>query len=130
MKMIIRKPNISHVKHSGMYTNRAVTSIGSLLMNESIQKAKRLKYKWIFLMGNPEYYSRFGFRNAIVFNVQTSEGENFDYFMGLELYEDSMKGISGEYFEDSVFKIEDNELEEFEKQFPKKEKHITDTQLK
>jgi hypothetical protein len=41
-----------------------------------------------------------------------------------------MKGISGEYFEDSVFKIENNELEEFEKIFPQKEKHITDSQLK
>ncbi len=104
--------------------------IGSLLVKESIKRAKQLGYKGIFLWGNRQYYSRFGFRNAKEFNVQTATGENFDAFMGLPLSKGSLKGISGNFFEDEVFKIKCDELEEFEKDFPAKEKHVTDTQLK
>jgi predicted N-acetyltransferase YhbS len=104
--------------------------IGQALITETINRAKDLKYKGIFLMGNPAYYSRFGFVNAQVFNIQTSAGGNFDYFMGLELAEHSLQGITGRFFEDEVFVVAENELEEFEKQFPKREKHITATQLK
>lgn len=50
--------------------------------------------------------------------------------MALELYDGSLRGISGKFYEDEVFKIENEELEDFEKQFPYKEKHVTDTQLK
>jgi len=104
--------------------------IGSLLINTSIQRAKGLKYKGVFLYGNPNYYSKFGFADAVMFNVQTSEGENAAYFMGLELSRGSMKGISGRYYEDSAFQTTPDELEEFEKRFPAREKHVTDTQLK
>jgi hypothetical protein len=57
-------------------------------------------------------------------------GDDFDAFMALELYDGSLRGISGKFNEDEVFKIENEELEDFEKQFSYKEKHVTDTQLK
>lgn len=104
--------------------------IGSLLMNHSIEKARQLGYKGIIIFGNPDYYHRFGFKNAGEYDIQTSAGENFDAFMALELYDGSLRGISGKFHEDEVFKVETEELEEFEKQFPYKEKHVTDTQLK
>jgi hypothetical protein len=50
--------------------------------------------------------------------------------MGLELYEDSLKGISGRLYESPIFHVEAEELGEFERGFPFKEKHVTDTQLK
>lgn len=104
--------------------------IGKLLITETIHRARELGYPGIFLMGNPAYYSKFGFVDARAFHIQTSTGGNFDYFMGLELSENSLKGITGRCFEDDVFVIDENELAEFEKQFPEKEKHITDTQLR
>ncbi|WP_298683544.1 GNAT family N-acetyltransferase [uncultured Methanomethylovorans sp.] len=104
--------------------------IGSLLMEHSIEKARQLGYKGIVIFGNPDYYHRFGFVDAKEYNIQTSWGDNLDAFMALELYENSLKGISGKFFEDEAFKIDNAELENFEKQFPYKEKHVTDTQLK
>lgn len=104
--------------------------IGSLLMEHSIEKARQLGYKGVVIFGNPDYYHRFGFVDAKEYNIQTSWGDNLDAFMVLELYEDSLRGISGKFFEDEVFKIDNDELEYFEKQFPYKEKHVTDTQLK
>lgn len=103
--------------------------IGTLLIKHSINVARTLGYKAIIIFGNPNYYHRFGFENAEKYNIQTSWGANFEAFMALELYEGSLKGISGKYYEDSVFEVDDEELNIFEKQFPYKEKHITDTQL-
>lgn len=104
--------------------------IGSLLMKQSISKAKLLGYKAVIIFGNPNYYRRFGFENAEKYNIQTAQGDNFDAFMVLELYDDSLNGIQGKFFDDPVFRIETKELELFEKEFSYKEKHVTDTQLK
>jgi predicted N-acetyltransferase YhbS len=103
--------------------------VGTLLIKHSINVARTLGYKAIIIFGHPNYYHRFGFENAEKYNIQTSWGANFEVFMVLELYEGSLKGISGKYYEDSVFQVDDEELNIFEKQFPYKEKHITDTQL-
>lgn len=50
--------------------------------------------------------------------------------LALELYEGSLDGITGRFYTDKVFEIEKEELEIFEKEFPYKEKLVTDTQLK
>jgi predicted N-acetyltransferase YhbS len=104
--------------------------VGSLLMNCSIEKAKQLGYKAIIIFGNQNYYHRFGFKNAKKYGIQTSSGENFEEFMALELYDGALDGISGKFYEDEVFKINQDELEIFEKEFPHKDKRVTDTQLK
>jgi predicted N-acetyltransferase YhbS len=104
--------------------------IGSLLLNCSIKKAKQLSYKAIIIFGNQNYYHRFGFINAKEYGIQTSAGDNFEEFMALQLYDGGLNGISGKFHEDEVFKIEKDELETFEKEFPYKEKRVTDAQLK
>jgi predicted N-acetyltransferase YhbS len=103
--------------------------IGSRLINESLITAKNLGYKGIFLYGNPKYYCKFGFKNAAQYKIMTSTGENFDEFMGLELFQGSLDGVHGKYFYDKVFEINKAELDEFEKQFPYKEKHKLSTQI-
>lgn len=104
--------------------------IGTQLLKETLEKARELGYKAVIIYGNPVYYERFGFKNAQQFMIQTSSGENFDAFMGLELREGALKGVSGRFYEDKVFEISEDELEAFEERFPYREKHLTDTQLK
>jgi len=104
--------------------------VGSLLLNESMEKARQLNYKAIIIFGNPGYYHRFGFKDAQSCNIATSDGQNFDAFMVLDISDNKLAGIEGRFFEDPAFHIDAGELEEFEKLFPYKEKHITDTQLK
>jgi len=103
--------------------------IGSMLMRESILKAKELGYKAVVIFGNPDYYHRFGFKNAKEYGIKTSTGDNLDAFMVLELQKGGL-GIKGKFFEDTVFRTNEKEVEEFDKNFPKKEKLVTDTQLK
>lgn len=104
--------------------------IGSLLMQHSIEQARRLGHKAVILFGNPHYYQRFGFVNAEAYGIQTSWGANFPEFMTLELYDGGLQGISGRFYEDEVFKLDQEELEIYDKEFPQKEKQVTDTQLK
>lgn len=104
--------------------------IGSALMNESIQLARKLDFKGIVLYGNPDYYHRFGFRNAQEYSITTKDGQNFEPFMVLELETNALDNVNGKFFEDEAFVSQTDELIEFEKQFPYKEKLVTDTQLK
>ncbi len=103
--------------------------IGGRLIRESLSLAADLGFNGVFLMGSPAYYPRFGFRNAAEFRVVAFDGKSHDYFMGLELAPERLRGVSGRFFEDGIFHVEPGELEEFEKLFPKKEKHVTPTQL-
>jgi predicted N-acetyltransferase YhbS len=102
---------------------------GSKLMKYCIEKSKELGYAAMILFGNPNYYQRFGFINSIEYGICTKEGRNFDPFMVKELQRDGLKEIQGKFYEDRSYSVDADELLEFEKQFPYKEKHITATQL-
>lgn len=104
--------------------------IGSALTKRSLKQSAEMGYRAVVIFGNPAYYHRFGFKSSSEFGVSTADGQNFDAFMALELYPGALDGISGRYYDDPVFVVDKAELEEFEKSFPYKEKHVTDTQLK
>lgn len=103
--------------------------IGSLLLRKTIEKAQELGYKAVVTYGNPDYYHKFGFRNAKEYHIQTSEGQNLDAFMVLDLQNDGLSNIYGKFFEDTAFQIDEDALAEFELMFPYKEKHKREGQL-
>ena len=43
--------------------------IGSALVREGLERCRDLGYGAVFLLGNPRYYSRFGFRPASAFGI-------------------------------------------------------------
>jgi predicted N-acetyltransferase YhbS len=96
--------------------------IGTKLLNDSIAIAKELGYSAMILFGHPDYYHRFGFVNAQNFGITTKEGMNFEPFMVLELYPNALAAVRGKFYEDKAFETNEEELNEFEKLFPKKEK--------
>lgn len=104
--------------------------IGTRLVRHTLEKAKALAYRGVILYGNPDYYARFGFINAQNYRITTAEGANFDAFMALELSPGSLKGVSGKFCDDEAFRLDPTEVEQFDKEFPYKEKHVTDTQFK
>ncbi len=67
-------------------------------------------------------FHRFGFVNARNFGITTREGMNFEPFRVLELYPNALAGAKGKFYEDRAFEIKEEELNEFEKLFPEKEK--------
>lgn len=104
--------------------------IGGKLLKESIKIASRLGFRGMILFGNPDYYHRFGFKNAKEFEITTKDYQNFEPFMALELFKNALTDVKGRFIEDESSNVNEEELNEFEKQFPYKEKLVTDTQLK
>ena len=103
--------------------------IGSALLRKTIELAGGMGYKGVVIFGNPGYYHRFGFRNAKEYAIQTAQGDNFDAFMVLELIENGLQGIGGRFYEDEAFTTDADEFEQYEKQFPYKEKHKREGQF-
>jgi len=104
--------------------------IGASLIRHSLKEAGFLGYRGVLLFGDPAYYSRFGFVNAACYGITTAEGQNFDAFMALELHQKGLEGIRGRYLENPVFQVDSNDLEQFEKLFPPKEKHKREGQFR
>jgi predicted N-acetyltransferase YhbS len=102
--------------------------IGSKLLNQSIREAGESGYPGMILFGNPAYYHRFGFVNALEYRITTKDYQNFPPFMALEIQ--GLTDVNGRFFEDKSFTTDETELIEFEKQFPYKEKLVTETQFK
>ncbi|NVO18633.1 MAG: N-acetyltransferase [Bacteroidetes bacterium] len=126
MARVIDQQNKEHevlcvgpISVSPPYQNKG---IGTQLMNYSITEATKLGFKGMILFGNPEYYHRFGFRNAKEFEITTKDSLNFEPFMALELGDKGLMNVTGRFFEDEAFEIKEEQLIEFEKKFPPKEK--------
>ncbi|MCM0650145.1 GNAT family N-acetyltransferase [Clostridium swellfunianum] len=97
--------------------------VGELLLKETMKQALDNGYKCIVIYGEPDYYPRIGFKTCDNFNITTPDGKNFDAFMGIELAEGSIKGIEGKFYESEVFtKLPKEEVEEYNKKFPKLKK--------
>jgi putative acetyltransferase len=69
--------------------------IGAALINESFKCARKLGYQAVFLVGEPTYYSRFGFRPTTDFNIHISSDIPAKYVQGVELVPNALSGISG-----------------------------------
>jgi len=93
--------------------------VGELLLRETMTLAKNKGYKGIVIFGEPDYYPRMGFMPCDEFNITTSDGKNFDAFMGIELIKDGMKDIKGKFHGSEVFEnLPTEEVEEYNKNFP------------
>jgi predicted N-acetyltransferase YhbS len=131
---VVDSQNIEHevlcVGPLSVLTEFQKKRIGSKLMSNSITKARESGFSGMILFGNPDYYHRFGFRNAAEYGITTKDSQNFEPFMALKLQTDGLADVKGRFFEDDAFEIQDDALIEFEKKFPFKEKLVTDTQFK
>ncbi|MBQ4363580.1 MAG: N-acetyltransferase [Oscillospiraceae bacterium] len=93
--------------------------IGGALMRETIKLAKEAGIKAIALMGEPNYYPRFGFKRGAEYGITDAWGNTFDALMILPLNDD-LSDIKGKLIESPDFeKLEDEKsLEQINKEFP------------
>lgn len=99
--------------------------IGKKLIEISLKKAKELGFKAVLITGNDKFYNPLGFKAAYEYGVTLpgmSIEDKVKFFMGVELEEGYLSKHSGVYNFDILFNVSDEELEEFELNFPKKEK--------
>jgi len=96
--------------------------IGTELIQYSIKEARKLGYSAMILFGNPDYYKRFGFKNAQEYQITTQEGLNFEAFQVLDLQDNGLTDIKGKFYIPKSIEVNEDELNQFEEQFPYKEK--------
>lgn len=98
---------LGHIEHEDVFIDTLVLGpvsvhpehqnkgIGSILIRESINRAKTLGYKSINLVGHEKYYPRFGFKPASDWGIKMELEVPDQNFMFLELFENSLKNSQG-----------------------------------
>lgn len=96
--------------------------IGKELLRVSFDKALAMGYDTVVIFGNPSNYVARGFKSCIRFNV-CLEGDVFPSAMMVkELKPDLFDGRRWFYSESPVYHFEQDQVEEYDKRFPAKEK--------
>lgn len=72
-----------------VWPNKQGIGIGSLLMTASLEKLKRLGGKGCVLLGDPNYYNKFGFKSYPDLNLPGLPNE---YFQAISFIDDIPKG--------------------------------------
>jgi predicted N-acetyltransferase YhbS len=75
--------------------NMQKQGIGSLLIYSGLDKARKLGYKSVMVLGHENYYPRFGFVPTNNWGIKAPFNIPANVFMGLELVEDGLKGVTG-----------------------------------
>src|SRR5437899_10223267 len=68
--------------------------IGSKLIREGLERSKQAGYDAVVVLGDPNYYSRFGFVRAAAFGLHNEYGVH-DEFMVLPLHDGALARVSG-----------------------------------
>ena len=108
------------------------TGYGKILLDYSLEKAAELGCGALCFEGNINFYGKSGFTYASKFGIRyhgLPEGADASFFLCKELKNGYLDGISGEYAPPKGYFVDEAEAEEFEKQFPPKEKLKLPTQL-
>lgn len=98
---------------------------GKYLLDYSLKKATSLGYGAICFEGNIDFYGKSGFDYASNFGIRyhgLPDGCDSSFFLCKELIEGYLDGISGEYSTPSGYFVDENDVDQFDKQFPYKEK--------
>lgn len=98
---------------------------GKILLDYSLEKAKELGCGALCFEGNIDFYGKSGFREAREFGIRyhgLPEGEDASFFLCKELIPGYLDGITGEYTTPKGYFVDEKGVEEFDRQFPMKEK--------
>ena len=98
---------------------------GKMLLDHSLEKAANFGCGALCFEGNIDFYGKSGFKQASEFGIRyygLPEGEDASFFLCKELIPGYLDGGTGEYSTPEGYMVDKGEAEEFDKQFPYKEK--------
>ena len=98
---------------------------GKALLDYSLEKAAALGFGAVLFEGNINFYGKSGFDYASKFDRRSHdlpEDADSSFFLCKELKEGYLDGVSGVYQTPKGYYVGDADVEEFDKQFPYKEK--------
>ena len=98
---------------------------GKMLLDYSLEEAEKLGYGAVLFEGNIAFYGKSGFDYARSFGIRyhdLPEGEDDSFFLCRELIPGYLDGVTGVYQTPKGYYVKDQDVEEFDKEFPPKEK--------
>ena len=98
---------------------------GKKLLDYCLQKAADMGFGAVLFEGNIEFYGKCGFDYAENFGIRyhdLPEGEDASFFLCKELKKGYLDGITGVYQTPMGYYVDDAAVDEFDKDFPAKQK--------
>ena len=105
---------------------------GKILLDYSLEKATKMGFGAICFEGNIGFYGKSGFTYASEFGIRYHDlpaDADASFFLCKELKKGYLKGVAGEYTPPQGYFVNEYDADEFDKQFPPKEKLKLPTQL-
>ena len=105
---------------------------GTKLINHSLKIIAEKDIPYVFVIGDENYYKRFGFETASKYKFYlkgTDRSEENPFFM-IKIFDEEKIGMEWGIFENpDVFDIDPQDVDEFDRKFEYKEKRIQEGQL-
>lgn len=98
---------------------------GKALLDFTLDKAEKMGFGTICFEGNIDFYGKSGFTYATDFGIRyhgLPDGEDASFFLCKELRKGFLDSVTGEYSTPKGYFVDEKACEEFDKQFPPKEK--------
>ena len=98
---------------------------GKILLDESLRRATELGYGAVLIEGNIDFYSKSGFTYAVSYGIRyhdLPEDADASFFLCRELIPGYLDNVTGVYQTPNVYYVKEEDVEEFDKGFPYKEK--------
>ena len=98
---------------------------GKILLDYSLEKATEMEFGAICFEGNINFYGKSGFTYAGEFGIRyhdLPEDADASFFLCKELKKGYLNGVTGEYAPPDGYFVNEDDAEEFDRQFPPKEK--------
>lgn len=109
----------------GITPNLKRMGYGKKLLDYSLEKAAEQGFGAVLFEGNIDFYGKSGFDFASRFGIRyhdLPEGADASFFLCKELIPGYLDGITGVYQTPQGYYVADDDVEEFDKEFPAKEK--------
>ena len=101
------------------------TGLGRKLLDFTVEKARSMGFGAVLFEGNINFYGKSGFDYAEKFGIRyhdLPDGADQSFFLCKELKEGYLDGVTGVYQTPQGYYVPDDEVEEFDKNFPPKQK--------
>lgn len=98
---------------------------GKILLDYSLEKAAAMGAGALCFEGNIDFYGKSGFKLASEYGIRyydTPAEEETPFFLCIELTPGFLDGVTGKYYTPKCYLVDEGEAEEFDEQFPPKEK--------
>ena len=98
---------------------------GKAILDYSLEKAAEMGFGAVLFEGNIAFYGKSGFDYASKFGIRyhdLPEGADSSFFLCRELIPGHLDDVTGVYQTPQGYYVKDEDVEEFDRQFPPKEK--------